>query len=47
MYRAERVLRKQTQTEGTELTEPRPGQAANLERKNEWGLKQKQEWGVA
>ena len=35
MYRQERVLRKQLQTEGVELKEPKQGEAEYLEREDE------------
>ena len=53
MYRAERVLRKQERTEGAELSVQGTGFSgqrvvgvAGLQRKDEWGARQKQEWGV-
>lgn len=42
MYRQERVLRKQLQTEGVELREPKQGEAEYLEREDEWGVMPKQ-----
>ena len=35
MYRQERVLRKQMQTEGVELKEPKQGEVEYLEREDE------------
>lgn len=42
MYRQERVLRKQLQTEGVELGESKHGGAEYLEREDEWGVMAKQ-----
>ena len=42
MYRQERVLRKQMQTEGVELKEPKQGEVEYLEREDEWGVMGKQ-----
>ena len=45
MYRAERVLRKQTQTEGVELKEGGAGRGDA--REDEWGLRHKEQWGLS
>ena len=42
MYRQERVLRKQLQTEGMELKEPKQVEAEDFERKDEWWVKARQ-----